>query len=410
MARTVEAVVALALISVVGAWLGVALPAPAEAQLPISKEYKYTGTGSCSASNCHGAKKPAQKPGDPDDTYTIWAAKDKHNKAYTTLTKKESAAMVQKMKLAKATEEPKCLGCHALKLSKEQLAPKAKYDVGDGVSCDSCHGPAEKWLDGHDKGAKGGWPHEKSVSLGMYDTKDVLKRAEQCVSCHLAIEAEMVTAGHPTMVFELENFSQNQPPHWKDVKEWFSAAAWATGQAVALRDALVQLATRGKGTVPDALFQESLAQARGHVIALRPMVAQLAPDAAKGLDDVLGGLGDGKDKAKTAAAADSGAKLAGDLAKKVAQAKYNKDNVLAALKALAGDSKAATSAGLRSAEQVAYAVDSLFRALSSEVKVPEAKAIDAAIGKMFDELPQKPADFKADKFSANLQGVAKAIK
>jgi len=410
MANAVRVILAVCLVAVASATLGLALPPPATAQLPISTEYKYTGTGSCSASNCHGAKKPAQKPGDPDDTYTIWAAKDKHNKAYTTLTKKESANIVQKMKLAKATEEPKCVGCHALKLEKAQLAPRAKYDITEGVSCDSCHGPAEKWLNGHDKGARGGWPHEKSVSLGMYDTKDVLQRAELCVSCHLSIEAEMVAAGHPTMIFELENFSQNQPPHWKDVKEWFGAAAWATGQAVALREAAQQLAARAKGNSPEALYQESLAQAKGHVIAIRAIVAQVAPESAKALDDLLSGLGDGKDKAKTAAASESGAKLANDLTKRVAQAKYGREVVVAAMKALAGDPQRAVAAGLRSAEQVAYGVDSLFRAVTAAAKLPEAKALDAAIGKMFDELPQKPADFKADKFIANLQGVAKAIK
>jgi hypothetical protein len=390
--------------------LGLALAPAAEAQLPISKEYKYTGTGSCAASNCHGAKKPAAKPGDPDDTYTTWAAKDKHNKGYNTLTKKESAAMVQKMKLAKATDEPKCLGCHALKLSKEQLAPRAKYDVSEGVSCDSCHGPAEKWLEGHDKGTKGGWPHSKSVSVGMYDTKDVLKRAELCVSCHLAIDAEMVAAGHPTMIFELDSFSNNQPPHWKDVKEWFGPSAWSTGQAVALRDSFRQLGARAKGGAADALVQESLLQTRGHAIAIRSMVAQVAADSTKALDDAVAGLGDGKDKAKVAAAAESGAKVANDLAKKLSQAKFNKDVTWGVLKAMVADPQRATAAGLRSAEQVAMGVDSLYRAIADVAKPPEHKAIDAAISKMFDELPQKPADFKADKFVANLQAVAKNVK
>jgi hypothetical protein len=387
----------------------VGLALPAEAQLPISKEHKYTGTGSCAASSCHGAKKPAQKPGDPDDTYTIWASKDKHNKAYNTLTKKESTAIVQKMKLAKATDEPRCLGCHALKVGKDQLAPKAKYDIADGVSCDSCHGPAEKWLDGHDKGEKA-WPHAKSVGLGMYDTKDVLKRAELCVSCHLAIEPDMIAAGHPSMIFELDSFSANQPPHWKDVKEWFGALAWSTGQAVALRDSLQEVARRAKGNAPEALLLESVAQARGHAVALRPFVAQVAGDSAKALDDLLAGLGDGKDKAKAGAAADAGAKLAADLSKKVSQAKLNKDVVWNALKGLTGDPQRAASAGLRSAEQVAMAVDSLFKAVSAVAKPPEGKAIDAAIGKMFEELPTKPADFKADKFIANLQAVAKNVK
>jgi len=67
-------------------------------------------------------------------------------------------------------------------------------------------------------------------------------------------------------------------------------------------------------------------------------------------------------------------------------------------------------AGLRSAEQVAMSVDSLFRAVNPVAKPPEGKAIDAAIGKMFEDLPSKPADFDPKKFSANLQAIAKSIK
>jgi Cytochrome c554 and c-prime len=389
--------------------LGAVAP-PAEAQLAISKEHKYTGTGSCAASSCHGAKKPAAKPGDPDDTYTIWAAKDKHNKAYTTLTNKKSADIVAKMKLPKATETEKCTGCHALKLSKDQLTARAKYDIADGVSCDSCHGPAEKWLEGHDKGEKA-WPHAKSVGVGMYDTKDVLKRAELCVSCHLAIEAEMITAGHPSMIFELDSFSASQPPHWKDQKEWFGPLAWGTGQAVALEESAGQLATRLKADAPDALTKESYDQTRGHAIALRPYLAQVAADQGKALDTQLAALVEsyGKDKAKAGTAAAAISKLGDEISKKVAQAKLNKDIVLATLKGQVANEQA-TAGGLRSAEQVAMSVDSLFRSYNATAKPAEGKAVDAAIGKMFDDLPSKPADFNAQKFTTNLGNVAKAIK
>jgi|RhiMetdeSRZDD1v2_1073273.scaffolds.fasta_scaffold208574_2 hypothetical protein len=407
--RIAPAAVCLAFLAALAVLLG-ALAQPAEAELPISKEYKYTGTGSCAASSCHGAKKPAAKPGDPDDTYTIWAAKDKHNKAYNTLTKKESVAIAQKMKIAKATESDKCLGCHALHVDKAQLTPKAKYDVADGVSCDSCHGPAEKWLEGHDKGEKGGWPHSKSVSGGMYDTKDVLKRAELCVSCHLAIDAEMIAAGHPSMIFELDSFSQNQPPHWKDQKEFFGPLAWGTGQAAALRESAEQLATRLKGNASEALIKESYDQTRGHAVSLRPLLAQVAAEQGKTLETQVAAI-DIKDKTKGAAAASTVATTAADLSKRMAQVKYTKDIVWNVLKAQVSDAERATSAGLRSAEQVAMAVDSLFRAaVAAGVKPPEQKAIDAAIGKMFDELPTKPADFDPKKFTTNLQNVAKNIK
>lgn len=413
MAKPAPFVVSLVVLAV-SALLALALTPWAEAQLPISKEYRYTGTGSCSASNCHGAKKPPAKKGDPDNTYTIWATKDKHNKAYTTLTKKESDAIVKKMALKAAPQEPKCTGCHALVLTKDQLTPKAKYNVEDGVSCDSCHGPAEKWLEGHEKGDKGGWPHSKSVGLGMYDTKDVLKRAELCVSCHLGIDAKMVEAGHPALTFELDSFSLNQPPHWKDEKEWFSMYAWGTGQAVALRDALQQVADRAKGNAPEALVRESWDQARGHAIAIRPLLAQIAADAGKALDQELEAIAGafGKDRAKVASAAAAGAKVADGVAKKIPEAKFTRDVAWAVLKGQMADPQRAVSAGLRSAEQVAYAIDSVFRSVSAVAKPPEFKAIDAAIGKLFDELPppKKAAEFKADRYIANLQNIAKNVK
>jgi hypothetical protein len=388
------------------------LPRPGEAQLPISKQYKYTGTGSCASSSCHGAAKPAAKPGDPDNTYRIWAEKDKHNQGYNTLTKKSSVAIAQRMKLGDATKSDKCLGCHALNLGKEQLAPRAKYDVTEGVSCDSCHGPAEKWLDGHDKGDKGGWPHAKSVSLGMYDTKDVLMRANLCVSCHLAIDPEMIAAGHPTMIFELDSFSKNQPPHWKDVKEWFSARAWGTGQAVALREAMQEVASRTKVNAPDKLVRESWEQARGHAVAIRPLLERVAADSLRGLDQELGAASEavGKDRAKLQAAAAGAARIADDAAKKISQAAFNRDLVQAILKAQVGSPERAVSGGLRSAEQVAMAVDSLYGAIAAVAKGPEHKAVNDAINKLFDELAQKPEEFNARTFTANLQGVAKHIK
>ncbi len=136
----------------------------------------------------------------------------------------------------------------------------------------------------------------------------------------------------------------------------------------------------------------------------------MAADAGKKLDAEIAAMGDGKDKAKVAAAATNVAKLGGDLSKQLSQTKFNKDIVWATLKAAVSDPERATSAGLRSAEQVAMSVDSLFRSVNAVAKPPEGKAIDAAIGKMFDELPSKPADFDAKKFSANLQAIGKNIK
>src|SRR5882724_2314297 len=111
--------------------------------------YKYTGAASCAASNCHGSTKP--KADFPKlNENVVWFQKDKH---------------------AKATDSSKCLVCHAVDVKPELRGPK--FDISEGVHCDGCHGPAEKWLEPH---AEKGWTHEKSVAVGMYDTKSMLLR------------------------------------------------------------------------------------------------------------------------------------------------------------------------------------------------------------------------------------------
>ena len=188
--------------------------------------YKYTGAASCAASNCHGSTKPkADFPKMNENV--VWFQKDKHAKAYATLTNEKlksgvsPAKIAQNLKIAKATESSKCLVCHAVDVKPELRGPK--FDISEGVHCDGCHGPAEKWLEPH---AEKGWTHEQSVKVGMYDTKNFLLRAEKCVSCHLQIDHEMVAAGHPDLLaFELDTFSATMPPHWRDKGTWVGTKA-----------------------------------------------------------------------------------------------------------------------------------------------------------------------------------------
>ena len=90
--------------------------------------------------------------------------------------------------------------------------------ASEGVSCEACHGPATGWLGYHvTRDAK----HEESVRRGMYDTKDVVRRTEKCLTCHLGtsekfVDHEMIAGGHPDLVFELEAFSAAMPRHWKE--------------------------------------------------------------------------------------------------------------------------------------------------------------------------------------------------
>lgn len=79
----------------------------------------------------------------------------------------------------------RCVTCHAVDL-----------DATNGVSCESCHGPAGGYVDLHQtKGA-----YRQAVGAGMLDTVGRPQVwAQQCLSCHVKnLPAAMVAAGHPS--------------------------------------------------------------------------------------------------------------------------------------------------------------------------------------------------------------------
>jgi hypothetical protein len=113
-----------------------------------------------------------------------------------------------------AHENTACIGCHAT-----GRGPLAR----EGVSCESCHGPAGDWLVAHtlpDWRAAGN-------TLGMADLADPFVCAQQCAGCHVGgppaadgspreVSHDLIAAGHPRLAFELRSFKQAEPPHWRD--------------------------------------------------------------------------------------------------------------------------------------------------------------------------------------------------
>src|SRR2546422_6235492 len=159
-----------------------------------------------------------------------------------------------------AENSPKCLACHALYVADEKKRARTfGQSEQEGVSCESCHGPAAGWLGEH---TARDWPHDRSVAAGMYDTRDLIKRAEKCLSCHVGsqekfVDHEMIAAGHPDLLFELDTFSTVMPRHWKEPREktpgvperkdpLYGVRDLAVGQAVQLQSALRRLADRAR--------------------------------------------------------------------------------------------------------------------------------------------------------------------
>jgi hypothetical protein len=377
--------------------------------------YKFTGAASCGASNCHGSTKPAADYPRLNENL-VWFQKERHAKAYDTLSNEKLKSKVspsqiaQKLKIAKAETSDRCLSCHAVAVKPELRGPK--FDISEGVHCDGCHGPGEKWLEPH---AEKNWTHAQSVKLGMYDTKNLLLRAEKCVSCHLAIDYELVAAGHPDLLaFELDTFSALMPPHWRDKGTWFATAAWTTGQAIALREAAKQLAARAGSNAPAQRLDEAWTKVRGTAVVFRHALGLVAPDAQKALDQDLAALTDlmgkgGGERAKIAATANQVAKAMDQIATRMAARQFDKAGTQALMQAIAGDADTVSAAGIRAAEQAAMALDRLYSAYAKAPGEKPDKAAQAALDKLFTGV-EDPKKFDPKQFAADLKTFRASVK
>jgi hypothetical protein len=237
----------------------ISLSASAVAQ---SNHAKYMGTGSCSSSNCHGSVHPVKGLDILGNEYYTWAKHDKHSRAYTNLQKPEGKRMASLMGLGDPTKEPLCLKCHSTYVPDTTLRGE-KFDLEDGVSCESCHGAAERWLESH---AILGTTHQQNLEKGLADTVSLPKRATLCVSCHFGDSDRSVThdlygAGHPRLTFELDTYAALEPKHWLVDQDYTSRkasyiplAAWFAGQTRLAQGVLERLASPEQsknGTFPE---------------------------------------------------------------------------------------------------------------------------------------------------------------
>src|SRR5882757_6188530 len=157
--------------------LALAFALAAQSAKSLGEAQKYIGPGSCAATSCHGSVKPVADSSILQTEYTTWILQDKHSRAYQALTGDVGERMARILKLdAKAEESPKCLACHALYATAAQQG--RRFEISEGVSCENCHGPASAWLGPHTTKS---WPHEKSVALGMHDTRDLIHRTGKCL-------------------------------------------------------------------------------------------------------------------------------------------------------------------------------------------------------------------------------------
>src|SRR6516225_515059 len=434
-------------------WLWFAAPGVLAGQ---GKEpVKYIGPGSCAATSCHGSVKPIAGSRILQNEYSTWILQDKHSRAYQALRGEVGERMARTLKLgAKAEESPKCLACHALYTTADERG--RAFEISEGVSCENCHGPASACLGPHTTRS---WSHEKSLALGMTDTRNVMHRTEKCLECHLGtknkfVDHEMIAAGHPDLYFELDSFSAVMPRHWKVPREsepgkpaedavWVGVREWSVGQAVQLAAAMERLAWRAKsesfdkkdiwpeyselscfachhalGPAKDSWRQEHGYAGRrpgdpawntSRYAVFRLLAKQVDSANAQELDRQMLMVSDemsklNPDRNAAAAAASAAAPLAQRIAERLATMQYDQAIVLRMLQRIADDSENIVLADERAAEQATMALDSLYIAYSRETKPANAAEVRAAINSLFQQLENSSA-YNADQFASALRRI-----
>ena len=404
---------------------------------------KYNGPGGCASSSCHGSIQPRQITRVGQNEYSIWAAQDKHARAYQVLSNAVSLRIGKILNIGRPDQSQKCLACHALAVPAELRAET--FELVDGVSCESCHGPASGWLGPH---TTKDWPHEKSVQLGMYDTRDLIKRSERCLNCHLGtpekfVDHEMIAAGHPDLTFELNLFSSVMPMHWKEPQEnaWRGVQVWSVGEAVQLQKGLERLARRASSaswpeygeldcfachhslTKPEDSWRQEQGYAgrtpgvpawnRSRYIVFRHVAKKMNADKAQQLDADIAKLtsllgarnGSAQEIATTATQA---AATAGQLAQQLNAKTYDQAFAYAVMKSIAQDGDAISAQGQRSAEQAAMSLDSLYVAYKQNSKSANDAEIKEALNGLFQQV-DNPSAYNAPRFAAQMQKVNSAL-
>jgi hypothetical protein len=231
------------------------------------------------------------------------------------------------------------------------------------------------------------------------------------VSCHLAIDHDMVAAGHPDLLaFELDTFSAQMPPHWRDKGPFTPTKAWATGQVIALREAAKQLGDRSGSS--GQLLTDALGKVQGHGAVVKVLFGVAGPDVQKQVESDVAALTDavGKsDKAKIAATAKSLAGAMSTQAPKVAGRDYDAAATKKILTDLSSSADAIGAIGPRAAEQAAMAMDRLYSAYSKSPGQKADKAAGDALDKMFGTLDD-PKKFDAKTFSAAAKSFGDTLK
>jgi hypothetical protein len=413
----------------------------------------HEGVATCSGSTCHGRLAP-NPHGVRQNEITTWqdasSPSGAHSRAWQVLGNPRAQGIAERLGLGNAQTAPICLGCH--------LDPAAergpKFQVSDGVGCESCHGGSSSWLSSHYAVHT---THAMNVANGMTALEQPKVRAALCLNCHFGsaeqnqfLSHRLMAAGHPRISFELDLFSELQRHY--DVDAYYAARktvaggvkTWAVGQAMALERALTLYSGPhgSAGLFPEFYFFDCQschrtisnaqdAMPRGmanpgrpipagqppfndaNMITLLAAVRVAAPDIAGRFESQSRAfhlaMAEGRESAIRAAT--QLAATAHALADAFAEHRFSRDEVFAILDQLTSDGVASRYTDYSGGEQAVMALDTLRNALIADQMVNRAagEAIGPQVAQLYADV-KDPNTYHPAEFRKSLERVAAAIK
>jgi hypothetical protein len=338
---------------------------------------QFLGAQSCASSSCHGGADTKSNQN------LIWSQHDPHSKSFATLIATRSERIAESLKITNASKSPRCTVCHAPFATVPADLAATVLDPAEGVSCESCHGMAKTWLRSH---TRKDFSHDDKVSAGMRDLRNLYNRANACVACHQNVDADILAAGHPELIFELDGQSVSEHKHWQEQTNWSGAQTWLVGQGVAAREVGWQLENTQNRVQKDRWLG----------------VSWLVDNA----DPVIRSA-----SATLPILSERGSKSACDeIAKQLGQVNWNQKLTRDCLLRLANtsaqfrDQKIGRHAQARRAERLVLGLDRLL--VAANVKNEKA---NAALDHVFKSVQSLP-DFDPNQFADALDGFAKTLK
>lgn len=347
---------------------------------------KFLGTTSCASSGCHGGG------GQNQNQFHVWSLKDFHSqRPFATLTTARSKQIGDALGIKEPTTDSRCTSCHAPLANVPAARRGETFKVSEGVSCESCHGPAENWLRSH---TRPDWRHADRTAAGLRDLKSLYVRANTCVACHQTVDSPLLKAGHPELTFELDGQSATQPRHWREGTNSSGVQAWLVGQATAFREMSWQLSRERE---PDSR------------LAVRWSALLWLLQRMDGLSASLPKLG-GISGEPTQGNFESAIKVTDELARRAGEMTWTRDMSFSALRALVGTESTFRQTATpvlqqaRRAERLVMGLDRLLK--EGKSKTPD-KA-EAKLDELFKQVQSLP-DFDPTAFAQALAEFGRAL-